>query len=167
MAIQPKNNPSVYRMAFFSNDDTDDIPIYEFFHKRTEAMPQGRYTLFASPDTVMLDSKMPYRTLPIFRIAAGDIMGTPYGYSNMFDLMPVQEGINMVTGSITTNQNAFGVQNVYVPRGADIAVASLEGGMNIIEGNAKPEAINLTQTPAEIFKFIEIISCDAWINIYP
>jgi hypothetical protein len=35
---------------------------------------------------------------------------------------------------------------------------SLEGAMNIIEGNAKPESLNLTQTPAEVFKFIEMLN---------
>jgi hypothetical protein len=56
-----------------------------------------------------------------------------------------------------TNQNAFGVQNLFVPRDADVSIASLQAGMNIIEGNSKPEPINFTQTPAEIFKFLEML----------
>jgi hypothetical protein len=45
LGIPPKNQSSVYRLAVFSNDDTDDIPVYEFFHRRTESMPDGRYLL--------------------------------------------------------------------------------------------------------------------------
>lgn len=57
-----------------------------------------------------------------------------------------------------TNQNAFAVQNIYVPRGADLSISSLEGALNIIEGNAKPESVQLSDTPAEVFKFIEMLN---------
>ena len=152
--LAPKNDSAVYRLAVWSNDDTDDVPVYEFFHKKTEAMPEGRYLLFVSGDVVLLDTPLPYRGLPIYRISPADIMGTPYGYSDMFDVFPIQEMINSAYSAIATNQNAFAVQNVFVPRGADISMSSIEGGLNIIEGNAEPKAINLTQTPAEVFNFL-------------
>lgn len=148
---------SVYRLGLYSNDDTDDIAVYEFYHKRTEAIPDGRYVLFLDSDLALLDTKMPYRVLPIFRISPSDIMGTPYGYSDMFDIFPIQEAINSLYSSIMTNQNAFAVQNLWVPRGADITTAALIGGMNIVEGNAKPEPLNLTETPPEVFKFLEFL----------
>ncbi len=156
-AIPAKSEVSRYRLNMFSNDETDDIPVFEFYHKRTEAMPDGRYLLFVASDIIMLDTKLPYREIPVYRIVPSEIMGTPYGYSPMFDIYPIQECINSLYSTIMTNQNAFGVQNVFVPRGADITIAALEGGMNVIEANAKPEPINLTQTPAEIFKFLEFM----------
>ena len=155
--IPSKNQGSIYRLGVFSNDDTDDVPVYEFYHKRTESMPDGRYMLFLSDDIVLLDSKIPYRVIPIFRIVPSEILGTPYGYSPMFDIFPIQEGINSLYSTIMTNQNAFGVQNLWVPRGADIAVSAFDSGMNIIEGNAKPEPLNLTETPAELFKYLEML----------
>lgn len=154
-SLPSKTDNAVYRLAVWSNDDTEDIPVYEFYHKRTEAVPEGRYLLFADTDVIMMDTKMPYRQIPIFRIVPSEILGTPYGYSPMFDIYPIQEGINSLYSTIMTNQNAFGVQNLYVPRGADIDFTSLEGGMNIIQANAKPEALNLTQTPPEVFKFLD------------
>lgn len=157
MSMTPKNQSAVYRLAVFSNDDTDDIPVYEFYHRRTESMPDGRYMLFLDSEVVLLDTKMPYRLIPIFRIAPSDILGTPYGYTPMFDIFPIQEAINASYSAIMTNQNAFAVQNVFVPRGSDIVVSSLSGGLNIIEANAKPEPINLTATPAEVFKFLEMM----------
>lgn len=157
MGIPSKSDSGVYRMALLSNDVTDDIPVYEFFHKKTESMPQGRYMLFADTNAVMIDTPLPYRIMPIFRVSAGEILGTPYGYSPMFDVFPIQQGIDGLYSTILTNQSALGVQNVFVPRGADIAVDSLHGGMNIIEGNAKPEPLNLTATPPEIFRFLEML----------
>jgi hypothetical protein len=157
MAIPKKTSGNVYRLAIFSNDDTDDIPVYEFYHRRTEALPEGRYMLFLDDNCVLLDIDLPYRVIPIFRIAAGEIMGTPYGYSPMWDCYPLQEMLNSTYSAIATNQNAFAVQNLFVPRGSDISINSLEGGMNIVEGNNEPKALQLTSTPAEVFKFLETL----------
>jgi hypothetical protein len=157
LGAKPKNQSAVYRLAVFSNDDTDDIPVYEFYHKRTEAMPDGRYMLFVDSDIVLLDTKMPYRVLPVFRITPREIMGTPYGYTPMYDIFPIQEGINSLYSTIMTNQNAFGVQNLFVPRGSDLSIESLDGAMNIVEGNAKPEPLQLTATPPEVFNFLNML----------
>lgn len=155
--IEAKTGSSTYRLNAFSNDDTDDVPVYEFYHKKTEAMPEGRYILFVAEDIILLDTKMPYRQIPVFRISPSDYMGTPYGYSPLFDLYPIQEMINASFSTIMTNQNAFGVQNIFVPRGADIAVSTLGDGMNIIEGNEAPQPLNLTATPKEVFDFTQML----------
>jgi hypothetical protein len=138
-------------------DDTDDVPVYEFFHKRTEAMPEGRYVLYLSSNVILADAPMPYRRLPVFMIAPSTILGTPLGYTPMFDLLPIQESVNSLYTTILTNQNAFGVQNVLLPRGSDIVVQNLQGGLNVIEYNSqagRPEPLNLTNTPQEVFAFL-------------
>jgi hypothetical protein len=141
----------------FSNDSTDDIFIYEFFHKKTNSVKEGRYILYINDDIVIMDQGLPYRDIPIYRVSAGEILGTPYAYTPMFDLYPLQEAINSTYSTILTNQNATGVTNFYVPRGADIVINSLAGGLNVIEANAKPEALNLTNTPKEIFEFLQLL----------
>lgn len=139
---------------------TDDVAVYEFYHNRTECMPNGRYMMFLTSDIVLQDVPMPYRVLPVYRIAAANIHGTPHGYTPMFDLLPLQEALNMLYSTILTNQNAFGVQNVLNPRGTDIQVNQLAGGLNIIDYNAsagKPEPLNLTNTPKEVFEFAKMV----------
>lgn len=158
MAIETKNATTNHRLALFSNDDTDDIAVYEFFHKKTEAMPSGRYMLFISSDIVLLDLPIPYRTIPVFRLCPASIMGTPYGYTDMYDVFPLQEAINSLYSAIMTNNNAFMVQNVFVKRGSDISTSQIAGGLNIVEGNEKPEAIQLTGTAPETYKFVEILA---------
>lgn len=157
LSIATKDDYKQYRLSLWSNDDTDDIAVFEFFHKRTESVPDGRYVLFAAEDVVMMDMKLPYRALPVFRMTPGNIMGTPYGYTPMFDIYPLQEVLNSLYSTLASNLNAFGVQSIYVPRGADISMASLEGGLNVISGNAPPEPIQLCSTPPELFKAIEMI----------
>lgn len=144
----------------FSYDETDLIPVYEFYHKKTEAMPDGRYLLFLSEDITLLDSPMPYRALPVYAIAPNYFLGTPYGYTPMFDLLGMQDAVNSLYSTILTNQTAFGVQNILVPKGADVSFSQLSGNLNVIEANMQfgPIApLNLTQTPKEIFDFIGML----------
>jgi len=156
--LKTKSDIHKFKLVGASYDETVDIPVYEFYHNRSESMPEGRYLLYLDDDIVLSDAPMPYRELPIYRISPSDILGTPYGYTSMFDLLPLQDAVNSLYSTALTNQNAFGVQNIYVPRGADISLSQLSGGLNVIEGNAqagKPEALNLTQTPAEVFNFMQ------------
>lgn len=155
--VSTKSDRSIYKLSFFSNDKTDDVEVFEFFHKRSPALPDGRYILFLENNIVLLDTKLPYRSIPVYRIVPSEILGTPYGYTPMFDIYPIQEALNSLYSTILTNQNAFGVQNIFVPRDADMAYSALSGGMNIMEGNAPPIPINLTSTPKEIFDYLEIL----------
>jgi hypothetical protein len=159
--LQTKSDLLKFRMGITrTSEQTDDVQVLEFYHKRTDSMEDGRYMMFLTSDIILQDLPMPYRVLPVFRISPSNIHGTPHGYTPMFDLLPLQEIVNGLYSTVASNQNAFGVQNVLVPRGTDIAVNQLQGGLNIIDYNAtagKPEALNLTNTPAEVFKFIEMI----------
>jgi hypothetical protein len=152
--LDTKSDLYRYRINLFSNDETDDIAVYEFYHKKTEAMPDGRYMLFVADDIVLLDTKMVYRQIPVFRLVMSEIIGTPYGYSDMFDVYPLQEAINSLYSSILTNQTANAVQNIWVKPGSDFNVESIVGGMNIVESAEKPEALQLTATPKEVFDFV-------------
>jgi hypothetical protein len=157
LKMETKSDINKYRISLFTNDDTDDIAVYEFFHKKSDAIPEGRYLLFLSDDVVLLDLPMPYRTIPVFDLCPSRIMGTPYGYTDMFDVYPLQEAMNSMYSAVMTNQNAFNVQNLFVQRGADLSVSSLAGGMNVVEGNAKPEPLQLTSTAPETFNFLNLL----------
>ena len=163
LALHTKDEHERFRFNSLGYEETDDIPVYEFFHRRTESMPDGRYLLFLSDDVVLLDSPMPYDNLPVYRISPSTIMGTPYGYTPMLDLLPLQDAVNSLYSTVMSNQNAFGVQNIIMPRGTDIVPSNLIGGLNLIEYNAqlgKPESLNLTQTPKEIFDFMAVLIKD-------
>ena len=160
LRLHTKDEHERFRFNSLGHEETDDIPVYEFYHKRTESMIDGRYLLFLESDVILMDAPMPYDELPIYRISPSLILGTPYGYTPMFDLLPIQDAINSLYSTILTNQNAFGVQNILMPRGTDINPSTLVGGMNIIEYNAqmgKPESMNLTQTPKEVFDFLNLL----------
>jgi len=146
-------------------DETVDIPVYEFFHKETEALPNGRYLLYLEDSTVLFDSPMPYKRLPIYRISPASILGTPYGYTSMFDLLSLQDATNVLYSTIFSNQSTFGVQNVANPTGNNVKYTNVAGGMNFLEyepvegavNGGMPTPLNLTSTPAEVFTYLQLI----------
>lgn len=163
LKLQTKSELLKFRLENNLFNESSDVAVYEFFHRKSESLPNGRYLLFLGEDIVLYDGDLPYRNLPIYRISPSDVLGTPYGYTPMFDLLPLQEAVNSLYSILLTNQIAFGVQNIYVPRGAEISLKSLEGGLNIIEGNpqaGKPEPINFTQSPAEVFRLIDMLKSE-------
>jgi hypothetical protein len=156
-AVPGKNRALEMNFTGLSEDQTDDIPVYEFYHRRSESMKDGRYMMFVSDSAVLADGPLPYRDLPVYRVAPSNILGTPYGYTVLFDLLPIQDALNMLYSTVITNQHMFGVQNVAIPKGADIAISQIAGGLNILEYNKNvgmPTPLNLTQTPAEVFSMI-------------
>jgi hypothetical protein len=149
-----------FSMFSFHFDETDLIPVYEMFHKRTESLPNGRYLLYLDRDVVLLDGPMPYRDLPVYSLAPSYYLGTPFAYTPMFDLLNLQDAVNSLYTTVLSNQTAFGVQSIIVPPNSNISVQALSSGMNIIEvdeRNGEVRALNLTQTPKEIFDFIQML----------
>lgn len=137
---------------------SDLIPVYEFYHNKSDALPNGRQVVYVSQEAVLYDGPLPYKEIPVYRIAPGEFIGTPHGYTVAFDLLSLQETLDGLYSIIVTNQSTFGVQNLLLPQGHNISYSSLPGGLNVIEYDAssgvKPEALNLTKTPPEIFNFV-------------
>lgn len=156
--LKTKSDVNTSRISMTAYDETTDVPVYEFYHKPTESLPKGRYVMYLDEEVVLEDTVLIYKNLPIFRIASRNIIGTPFSYSAMFDLLPVQDAVNSLYSTIMTNQTTFGVQNVYVERGSDVQVEQISDGLNFIQGNPgfnPPIPLNLTSTPAEIFNFVK------------
>ena len=142
------------------DQQTDDIPIFEFFHERTEALPNGRYILFIDRDSVLYDGPLPYRKIPLFSMKPDKILGTPLGYTILFDLLPIQAASDMLYSTILSNQAANGIQNILLPTGANIEPSQIAGGLNIIRYNiqhGEPKAMQLTKTAPEIFDFLNML----------
>lgn len=160
LRLPSKNQYEYMDTSSLIMEETDLIAIYEFYHRRTEAMPDGNYMLFLSKDAVLADVALPYRKIPVHRIAPSYILGTPYGYTPLFDLLPIQDGINSLHSTILSNQNALGLANILVPRNSDIDFSELGSGLNVIEYNSQvgaPSALNLLQTPKEIFEYLQML----------
>lgn len=153
-----------HRLGHILNEENDDlIPLYTFYHEKSAAMPRGRMTLFLDAQTCLFDGDLPYKRVPVSRISADDQIDSPFSYTVAMDLLPIQKVYNALCSAICTNQAAFGVQNILIPRDAAISLSQLTEGLNAIyydsavTQGAKPEALNLLMNKQEVFNWIEYL----------
>jgi hypothetical protein len=143
-----------------TSGQTDDVIIWEFYHERTEALPDGRYMFFCNDKTVMYDGTLPYRSIPLYSLKPSRILGTTLGYSDMFDVLPLQNAMNLLYSTILTNQAAFGVQTILNPSTSNIEPSQIGNGLAILNYNPQggvPSALQLTSTPPEIFNYLNFL----------
>ena len=157
LALDVKNSINSYSSQIFRKVESDQVEVWTMYHRRSDAMPGGRELVFLSEDINLSDTVLQYRRIPIFRMSPNNILGTAFGYSNLFDLLPLQEGINHLYSAIMSNNIAFATQNLFVESGANIDITNLGGGLNIIQGSKQPVPLNLLGTSPETFQFLGIL----------
>lgn len=162
MSVAPETKR--HRLGHIINEINNDlIPLYTFHHKKTAALPNGRTTLFLDSNTCLFDGNLPYKRVPVSRITSDSQIDSAFAYSISMDLLPVQKVYNALCSAVCTNQAAFGVQNILIPREAAISLSQLTEGLNAIyydpsvTQGAKPEALNLLMNKQEVFTWIEYL----------
>jgi hypothetical protein len=143
----------------------DEVYVREFYHKPTPALPFGRMAIYCNKDTVLFDGENPYEGIPAVFFVFQQIKNTLLGYPMMSNLLTQQELYTAEISTIATNHSAFGVQSVLVPKGSNISVNQVSKGMTFIDytpqgadGGGKPEPMQLTSTPPEVFNFVQMMS---------
>jgi hypothetical protein len=133
----------------------DFIPVWTFYHEKTEAVPNGRMVKFCGADVVLSDGALPFKKVPVYPISPAPWHGTPFGYTVAYDLLGIQNNLDALNSIVATNQMNYGIQNILLPRGAEYNVVALAQGLNGIDYDPKvgePKPLNLLQTPKEIIE---------------
>lgn len=135
-------------------DDSTLVPVWEFYHERTPALPNGRYVKFCK-ELWLEGGPLPFRKIPLARCTPSELLNTPFGYSAQLDLLGAQETVNGLDTTITTNQLGRGIGNMLVPRTANMSLEMFATSMNQIkyDGTEKPEALAMPPTPPEFFQY--------------
>jgi hypothetical protein len=139
----------------------DIIPVYYFYHIKTDGVPSGRFTKFLGNKVALYDGPIQYKRLPIFRIAPGDEFDTCEGYTDAFDQMTMQEALNVLYSVAFSNLQAFAGQKLWLPEGCDVSASSIDDGMAILKGGipgSEPKVLNLTGIPKELTEIVEMFS---------
>lgn len=143
-----------------ANSDQDIIPVYYMYHKRTQAVPQGRLNISLAGDLNLFDGPLPYKNMYVYPVSPAEWFENAFGHSQFFDLLPVQDSLDTCFSSILTNIAANGVQNFQVPKGAAPRVTSLKDGMNVLEYDPKAgklEPLDLLRTAPEVYNFASVL----------
>lgn len=138
--------------------DTDDVPVYLFFHRPCAALPWGREVRFLANKTVLTDERLEYDSIPLHRVSPSELIGTPYGYSAHLEILGVQELSDSIHSAIATNITTFGVQSISVEEGTSLQVDDLAGGMRVLyrpPNSEPPQPLQLTKSPPEAFQYLK------------
>ena len=142
----------------------DHIEMYTFYHKRTPAMPNGRMVDFLADTVVLVDTVLPHKDIPVFREVPEEQENSAFGTTIAYDLVQIQEAINILHSTIITNQKTFGIDTIVVPKNSDYRFEALAEGLSVIEyrdgpGGKPPSTLSLLNTKAEIFQYAkELVS---------
>lgn len=142
---------------------SDIIWKWTLYHDRTLAVPAGRKLVFISDTIILEDGPLPdeYETIPVHRMAAEDLCGSPWGYSDTMDVLPICNAISRLHSTVLTNNITFGLQHILVPRDSNLNEAQLGTGLTMLEYDAKggeafkPAALNLTKSAPETYEYID------------
>lgn len=145
--------------TFTSSDEL--IPVFEFRHDKTDAIPNGRIVKVLSSDVILVDSPLPYKSSHIYRITPNDQDNTIFGYTVGYDMLPIQSALDSMYSIALTNLSTFGVQCIAVPQGSEITQDDVTGGMKILYYNSQlgvPSPLQLTATAPETYNFMGQLS---------
>lgn len=151
-------NTFTYRNKYDRNFDY--VELREFFHAKTAAMPEGRFVRSVGK-TVLYDGPLPYDELPLYLLAENVEPLAPFGNTSTWDLIGPQQAIDSAVSTILTNHEAFGIQNVLIPKGCDLNVNDLGGGLRAVEYNAaagEPKVLQLSPAGDASYKMAEYLT---------
>lgn len=150
---------SRYKLKVNTNtafEDTDQIPFYTFYFKPSSILPNGRMITFVKGQ-VLTDDMLPYPKIPLVRISAEDRFESCFAHSPVLDVLPVQKAIDSLASILVTNNNAFGVQNVWLKKGDIPNHTQLTGGLNVIQSDEPPQPLQLTASAPETYNFFNML----------
>lgn len=149
----------VARLDRLTNEmEPDEIPVFHFFHEKTPAKPDGRYVVMVGEGTVLLDVPLPYRAVPVFRMAEEDLKGTPFGHSPMLDCLGPQEVLDALTSAIVSQQTAHAIRKLVAVKNSGLNYRQLADAMAVLEVNdmsQKPTTLDFSEVSPQVFAFRE------------
>lgn len=151
-----ENNKYRFYAAKHMEASNDDVPVFTLFHKKCPSVPNGKEIKFVNKDILLGNGALPYRHIPLRAITTSKHLASNFGYTLAYDLVIIQEALNITDSVIMTNLATYGCQNIISTRGANVSAESLSGGLNLIEytpveGGAPPAGLNLAEVPAPLF----------------
>ncbi len=154
------------RIYHYGSGHSDICWVWTLIHKPTLAVPAGRLMKFISSETVLEDGPLPkmYGDGCVHRMAAEDLAGSPWGYTDAMDAIPICDAISRLHSTVLTNNVTFGLQKVLIAEGTNITESELGMGLTTLSWPAekgiafKPEAMNLTKSAPETYEYINTLT---------
>lgn len=152
--------------------DEDNVDVWELRHLRTPACPSGRLVRFISADCVLYDSAnarvtlddggegradagYPYPELLAYEFTPERQVGRADGHTPHFDLLSLQELLDLIVTTVASNVNIGGLLNVWTA--SEPNFQQLATGFNVIQSPTKPEVLDLLKVPPELMALSQTV----------
>jgi hypothetical protein len=140
--------------------DSDQVYVYEWFHRPTLALPSGRHARLCGgtiiDDTLTLNRPYPYgRDLPLAECMPMVLSGTAFGYTPMWLLLGPQDAFDSILSAALSNLETFGEQRVWAEHPIDLK--TLGKGLVQLVSQTKPESLQLTNVADAAWKMLDFL----------
>ena len=102
--------------------------------------------MFLQGGQVLFDGPLPFSHMPAYRVTTGDVVGSPFGWTNNFNLLGIQEAVDKLYTIDFTNLMATGMQTFWQPLNNGLSKSDIQG-LTLLESQVEPKVLNLCATP--------------------
>lgn len=127
--------------------DSDAVTVRHFYHARTAALPDGRYVGVAG-NIVLWDWPLPSAELPATCFMPTKLADTAFGYSDVWDMLPMQQMADQLISDQATNATLFGRPNAYMDEGTTMTASDIGRGGSLFTKKPGTEPPGIVQYPA-------------------
>lgn len=138
---QPANRHQIAEILGITKEIYPDelIPVHTLMHERTPALPDGLEFAYIEDGPFLYHAGLPYRTIPAVVFKPSVVLGTDIGYSNVFDLLGLQDAYNAILSNVLTNYIKFGLVKFQVPSTSNLQPEDVAGANKIVFTNTGDE----------------------------
>jgi hypothetical protein len=129
------NSTKTFLSQIFTSEDTDMIPVFTLYHRKNKILPEGRYIYFTQK-TILINSTLPYKEIPVYRVTPGNVEGSVLGYAPAFDILGIQEVSDDLYSAVVSNARTYSRQIIAATRDAGVNHRTIAEGMSLLEVDA-------------------------------
>ncbi len=152
VGLSTKSDPKQHVRGNNRGDETDLIPLWTLYHRKTPAVPEGLLFLFLDDEIDLFHGPLPYKRMPVKAIVCEWVEGTPFGQSPLLHLLGPQMAIDKLDSAMVTNSIGRGIGNMWTNSASNADVQPLGPSMNLIkmEPGAVIQPVEWPHMPPEI-----------------
>ncbi|MBR9701041.1 hypothetical protein GOV11_04205 [Candidatus Woesearchaeota archaeon] len=140
----------------------NEVAVWEFWHKKTPEMPQGRFIEFTN-EVILTNIEHPFShgEFPFERFTDIDLPGQTYGVSFFETVKQLTATYNNVINMILRNEYLTSHPKWMVPAGST-SLTSLGNDITIVQykGGVPPQLVQSNPTSPELFKMLDLVKQD-------
>lgn len=136
--------------------DREDVPVWELWHRPTPACPKGRYALMVG-DTVLEEGELPPSGWPLIEHCPDAETKRPFGFGDSWSICALQDAVNSLVSTLVSNADAFGIQTMFTDVNNPLEVEDIADGLRLIKGTSQPVPLQLLQPNEGTYKLADLL----------